>query len=456
MPAILRIVSLRRRLTLALTVLILAVFGSAALFVDQAADRTMQQRFDATLLVRANAIAALLAGAYGDTHGREPVATGDSTSWYQLRCGHRLLAHTMVLERTPHAAGQPAFADTRLASGIDVRQVTLAWQPEAQGAARASTLPTPCALDYAMAVGSFHGMLHDIDLILIGSLLFACLLIILATPWVGGRALRPLAALTRVMADIGPDTPDARLPASRTAELAPLTRRFNEVLARMDDGIARERRFAAGVAHEFRTRLAELRVLVDVETRYPSGRAVGPLLAEVGAICGELEATVAALLQLTRIQAGLEQLQLEQVPLAPVIERIVARHRQAAAARGLTLHLDDTVPTPIGVRADVTLLEVVLDNLLGNAMAYAPDAGTIALRIDARACTVSNAAPELEVADVARLSQPFWRKSPAGSGHAGLGLALAAAAAKAMHLRLNFTLENGRLCASLAWDTPAA
>lgn len=452
MPHLTRTYSLRKRLTIALTALILAVFGSAAFVVDHQVDQAMQQRFDTDLLLRAGAAADLLASSLTATRAAPPnaatAAPGD-TGWFQLRCGSRRLAHSMRLDLPPATGPALIFTDARLADGTAVRVVSLPWPANAAPGHAGSTAPA-CVLDYAVATAAFQAALRDIDLILVGSLLLACLLVVLATPWVGRRALRPLTALARVMADIGPDTPGARLPASHTAELVPLTDRFNEVLARMDDGMARERRFAAGVAHEFRTRLAELRVLVEVETRYPSGRDAVALLAEVGHICAELEATVTALLQLTRIQAGLEQAHIEAVPLAGVIERVTARHLPAAQARGLALDitLADATAT---VDADPTLLEVVFDNLLGNAIEYAAENGGIELRAEPGRWTVCNAAPLLQADDVPRLGQQFWRKSPAGSGHAGLGIALATAAAKAMHMRLGFTLADDRLCAALTW-----
>lgn len=458
MSGLTRTYSLRKRLTIALTVLILAVFGSAAFVVDYQVDHAMQRRFDTELLMRADAAADLLERTAVHPPAEAPdadeVTPPADNGWFQLRCGGRLLAHTMQLDLPPADGAEPRFLDAQLADGTGVRVVSLPWSVDG-GPKSGTAAPAACVLDYAVAAATFSASLRDIDLILVGSLLLACLLVVLATPWVGGRALRPLTALSQVMADIGPDTPGARLPTSHTAELVPLTDRFNEVLARMDDGIARERRFAAGVAHEFRTRLAELRTLVEVELRYPSGRDAATLLAEVGHICAELEATVTALLQLTRIQAGLDQAHIEPVPLAAASERIVARHQPAAEARGLTLDIAMDAAA-VTIDADPTLLEVVFDNLLGNAIEYAADRATITLRAGPGRWAVCNPAPLLQPDDVPRLGQQFWRKSPGGSGHAGLGIALAGAAARAMHMHLDFSLEDGRLCAALAWPVRAS
>src|SRR5699024_10675849 len=119
--------------------------------------------------------------------------------------------------------------------------------------------------------------------------------------------LKPLAVLGENMRGIGPHAPGQRLPPAGTRELEPLVACFNEVLTRMDEGLARERQFAGALAHETRTRLAELRTLVEVERRYPSGCPTAELLGEIGGIGGELESTVSGLLLLTRLDAGIEK-----------------------------------------------------------------------------------------------------------------------------------------------------
>jgi signal transduction histidine kinase len=239
------------------------------------------------------------------------------------------------------------------------------------------------------------------------------------------------------------------LPASRTTELAPLVTRFNEVLMRMDAGLARERQFASGLAHEFRTRIAELRALVDVERRHPSGRDLDAVLAEVGSINAELEATVTALLQLTRIQSGLTAARPESLALGPLLARLRARHQGAAQARGVQVTGTSGDAPAVTVKADPALLEIVLDNLLGNAVAYAPSGSAVTLHATATRIDVCNAAPALQAEDIANFGQRFWRKDAQGAGHAGLGLALASAAAQALGAQLAFELRDGQLTATL-------
>lgn len=454
--------SLRTRLTLLLALAVLLVFGAAAKIVDWRADSEMQQRFDASLLAQAQSLAALTQIENGRiTVDAENAATAvfpgyADASWYELRCGGVVVARTAEVPPPVAVAEQPVFADAQLRNGRALRAVALRFTPVREGGHAATPGAPACVLRYALDSGPLDDLLGTLDIILLGSLLGACVLVMLVTPWLVRRGLRPLSVLDRAISRIGPDTPEARLPSSDTTELVPLVARFNEVLARMDEGLARERQFAAGLAHEFRTRLAELRMLVDVERRYPSGRAVHSLLGEVGNIGIELEATVTALLQLTRIQSGLEHSRPESVLLSALLARVCARHQDAARARDVRVETSVECDPDYAIETDPALLEIVLDNLLGNAVAYAPRGSVVGMQATLGGVTVRNQAPALQMDDLASFGQRFWRKDAQGAGHAGLGLALAGAAARALKMSLAFELDDGVLHATVRWPMPGA
>ena len=109
-------------------------------------------------------------------------------------------------------------------------------------------------------------------------------------------------------------------------------------------------------------------------------------------------------------------------------------------------------PSPGSCTSDTesALLESVLDNLLGNAVAYAPAGSTVTLRTRRDVIEVRNPAPSLQPDDIANFGQRFWRKGVQGAGHAGLGLALASAASRALGVRLDFRLEDGALVATVS------
>lgn len=459
-----RITSLRGRLTLLLALATLITLGSAAWVVDWRADSEMQQRFDSVLLARAQAFAAFTRfedGKVEFTSSNEgaPIFPGSGRSWYELRCAGREVARTSLLPPRISVGAQPHFADAFQHDDFVLRVVALRFIPaldnggDDDGSGAATSAPV-CNLRYAVDRDPLDDLLATLDWILLGSIFGACALVLLLTPLLVRRGLRPLSALAGAMADIGPDAPSRRLPDSGTRELAPLVARFNDVLARMDAGLARERDFAAGLAHELRTRLAELRTLVEVETRYPSDRNARDLLGEVGLIGAELEATVTALLQLTRIESGLARVDREPVAILPLLAR--ARSRHAVLAIGRNIRVQIAVKSDAVLAADPALIEIIFDNLIGNAVAYSPAGSAVLLEARPYCLEVINPAPALHKDDLLNFGQRFWRKDESGSSHAGLGLALAAASARVQHMTMRFTLdETHRLHAVLDWSAVA-
>lgn len=448
--------SLSGRITLLLLVTALLLLGGGSLVMDHQVDHALEHRIRQDLLSQASeVIETLQAEPKGPPSSEAPPASllGHGAYFYTIRCeGHEWL----------HSATPPPMLPARWPGGAaatpHIGEEVLPGRRHLGWVMQAFTLPAPagatsaasrtCRLLLMQDHSRLEAIMWNIDWVLALGPALALLIALVAVPLIVRRVLRPLDALGERMGDIGPNAPGRRLAAAGVRELDPLIARFNEVLARMDEGLARERQFAGGLAHETRTRLAELRALCEVESRYPSGRPLPALLGELGAIGAELENTVNALLLLTRLQSGLEPPQPAEVDPADLLERLRHRHEPAARRRRVTLQLERTGDAT-GWRTDPTLLEVVLGNLVGNACSYAPAGDTVRIRVDDRAIVIENAAPELDTDDLAHFGQRFWRKQPPHSGHAGLGLALAGAAAQALRLQLGYRLRDGRLQARL-------
>jgi signal transduction histidine kinase len=470
--------SLSRRITLLLVATSLLVFAGGSLVMDHLVDHELKRRFHQGLLTQAQALTATLELEpwHLEPDNAAWLSAGllsDAALHYDIRCGGRELAHSQAPPpQTPPdwpeaAQRKPMLGEMVLADGRHMGWTMMAFRlPLGEGWGRTPaereqrwregkhTVSRDCRLLLMQDRSRLDSIMLGMDWIFALGPLLALGVALFAVPLIVRRGLRPLGLLGERMGDIGPNEPGHRLAPTGMRELDPLVARFNEVLARMDDGLARERQFAGGLAHETRTRLAELRTLCEVESRYPSGRPLPALLAELGAIGAELETTVNALLLLTRLQSGLEQPRLDKVDPVALLERLLQRHEAAARQRGVGLRLERPA-APVEWRSDPALLEVVLGNLLGNACSYAPAGDTVQARVEAAALVVENAAPDLDAADLAHFGQRFWRKQPPHSGHAGLGLALAAAAAQALRLELDYRLRDGRLQARLhRADTP--
>jgi signal transduction histidine kinase len=465
--------TLSARITLLLLVTSLAILGAGSLTMDWRIDNEMEQRFEQGMLAQAQALVSpiVIEPDHLEPESSAWLSAGmlgvGSQAYYEIRCGDLGIA---VSKPEPPVrpsdwpgprSKTPRFGqfgggwnrqlgwvvldfDAPLGEGWGV---TEAQRQSTWDNTRNRLISRDCSILLLQSRHQLNQIMMSIDWILLLGPTLALLIAFIAVPPIVRRGLRPLHALGERMRDIGPSAPGQRLPPSGIRELDPLVERFNGVLARMDEGLARERQFASGLAHETRTRLAELRALTEVERRYPSGRSMADILTELGTIGGELEATVSALLLLTRLQSGLQPPQPQALPLGPWLERISQHPRVLAAARGVQVQLQIDPAQQLFI--DPALFEVALGNLLGNACAYAPAGDTVRLRIDAGGVSIDNAAPALDPADLSKLGQRFWRKQQPDPGHAGLGLALAQAAASALRWRIRFRLVEQRLYAQL-------
>jgi two-component system sensor histidine kinase QseC len=246
------------------------------------------------------------------------------------------------------------------------------------------------------------------------------------------RSLRPLRDVADAAREIGPAELHRRLPeAGLPAELLPISARVNELLGRLGEAFARERRFTSDVAHELRTPIAELRAVTEVALRWPDDGATAiESLRDAHQIAGQMQTLVATLLALVRVDRGAAA-EVRDVALAPAVTGAARELRAtgaaaAAAARGIEVE----VPGDAVVSAEPALLASVLRNVLSNALEYRDAASPVrcaARRAGPRwVLSVENGAPGLSADDLAHLFEPFWRKDAARSDpvHAGLGLAL--------------------------------
>ncbi len=456
-----KIRSLTARVAVLVGVTIVVVLGVAATLMDNMVDSQAERRFNNGLVTQARVLESLVnigpAGVklekaeqphmdlrYDLAPATWAVACTDGSRIASEPPPVRYPRHWQTVEST-----HPALVDLQV-SGQPVRAVMFRFN-----AGNGMSMPTPlhhsCRLVFMRSIARLDDVLHTIDIILLVVPALALLLVLGLIPLLVRRGLRPLSALGESMQTIGPQAAGQRLAVTGTRELDPLVARFNEVLARMDEGIARERDFAGALAHETRTRLAELRALVEVEQHYPGGRPLDALLREVADIRSDLEATVSSLLLLTRLDADIQELQWADVDVGRALHRSVDRLASKSTQRDVDWewHINAAV---VHARVDRALLDVILDNLLGNACAYACAGSKVSIELAPGHLTVDNATTDLTREEVNKFGRRFWGKHHGDEAHAGLGLAMAGAAARAMDKTMAFRLDDRqRLQARLGW-----
>lgn len=309
-------------------------------------------------------------------------------------------------------------------------------------------------LTFAVAQSRMEGdarlrqLLTDLILGGVACCVALCLLLVLALRY----ALRPLARVGEQAAAMGTASLHERFAVEMLpGEIQSIVARLNDLMARLQEGFERERRFSGYLAHELRTPLAAIRSTSEVALKWPE-QASPDDHAEIAQLAARLQQTVDGLLALARAETLSAEIVREEVALRPLVGECIALHAERAREREVMLipQLDAA-----GVlQTDARLLRIIVTNLIANAVEYAPSGGAVKLTCGTtnRLLEVTNAAPSLTAGDVAHLFERLWRKDAARSddSHAGLGLSLAQSCAQALGLTLVAELDaSGQLTVSL-------
>ncbi|MGC5051618.1 ATP-binding protein [Micromonospora sp. DT48] len=243
------------------------------------------------------------------------------------------------------------------------------------------------------------------------------------------RTLEPVGRASRAARAITEGLLATRLPVRGRDEFSAWAASFNEMAEALEAKIAalhraqeRERRFTADVAHELRTPVTALvgaaSLLGDHLDHLPGdARRAGELLVTDVV---RLRRLVEDLMEISRLDAGREVVDLTDVDVPALVHRIVA-----ARGRPDQVAIDGA---PLRLRTDPRRLERVLGNLIANAVQHG--AGEIRVRAnrsgDRVHVDVTDQGPGIPAEHLPRLFDRFHKVDPARSGGgSGLGLAIA-------------------------------
>src|SRR4051794_1106221 len=236
----------------------------------------------------------------------------------------------------------------------------------------------------------------------------------------GRRPVRRLTENVEVIARTEDLTP---LPVEGDDEIARLATAFNGMLAALSASRDRQRRLVADAGHELRTPLTSLRTNLDLLLQSDAAGGLDPaaraeLLDDVGAQIEEMSNLVGDLVELARDEPLRPVV--EQVDLAEVVERAVARARRRGT--GLTFEIDSE---PWWVTGESASLERAVTNLLDNAVKWSPPGGTVRIRLNHGSLTVDDEGPGIAEADREQVFDRFYRADESRSmPGSGLGLSI--------------------------------
>jgi heavy metal sensor kinase len=423
-------IRLRLALVFALAMaVVLAAFGT---FVYLRLRASLDEQLDDRLQARAAAISTVVRS--GDLPNAERLLSGDDDFAQVLEPDGSVLA-------APGLESTPLLSRTERAQGRTSTLVVERNVERGDGADKSRLLATPAnsqGRPVIVVVGESLEERNEALAGLLAALLIggpiALLLASLAGYLLAGAALRPVEAMRRRAAQISPETARARLPLPEARdEIFRLGETLNAMLARLDEGVARERRFVADASHELRTPLAALQTELELALRRP--RTPAQLERALQSAREEVERLVRLsedLLVLAAAEEGRLPLRRSRFAGSDLLATVAGRFATRASAGGRAIEV--ATASNGTVDGDRLRLEQALGNLVDNALRHG--AGTV--RLEARR---ENGSVALRVSDegvgfppsfLPRAFERFSRADDARTrGGAGLGLALVDAVARA-------------------------
>ncbi len=273
----------------------------------------------------------------------------------------------------------------------------------------------------------------------------ATLLAVLAGLWVSRGLSAPLLDLTAAAARMAQGDLSARAPTRAKGrprdEIEQLAGRFNDMAAKLESSfqaLSAERdalrRFIADASHELRTPITALKMANEL-LQGPAGddpAIRAEFLTQNATQLARLEWITRNLLDLSRLDAGIAQLELAEHAVAELLASAARPFARAAEQKGIRLVVH---PTPLVVRCDRARIEIALSNLIENALKFTPAGGRVEVCAEAEGGharllvrdTGIGVAPE----DRPHVFERFYRGKNHRAEGSGLGLAIVKSIAQA-------------------------
>lgn len=411
--------SLASRVILMTTMAVCFAVALVALGAYVTVKMSLENSLDDSLLSRAQQVSSSLRG--------EPLTQEQVPAWAAGASDVRVFVvgsngHAVGLGRAQEQipVGEAEIAVASGSSGRSIRTVTL-------NTGEFRVVAVPCGADFAVVLSQNMApqerVLKRLGAVM---LLFGLAGVIgaAAAGWAVARnGLRPVRRLTRNVERIARTEDLQPLPVEGDDEIARLATAFNDMLIALSASRDRQRRLVADAGHELRTPLTSLRTNLDLLLQADASGGLGDaarreLLDDVRAQIEEMSNLVGDLVELARDEPL--RAVVEQIDLAEVVDRAVARARRRGAE--LTFDVDTE---PWWVTGESASLERAVTNLLDNAVKWSPPGGTVRIRLNHGTLTVDDEGPGIAPGDRDHVFDRFYRSEESRSmPGSGLGLSI--------------------------------
>ena len=260
------------------------------------------------------------------------------------------------------------------------------------------------------------------------------------------QAIKPLNHLEERIRARSPDDLSPLDVDAVPMEVAPLVSSVNDLLLRLKDSIATQKRFLADAAHQLKTPLAGLRMQADLAQREnASAEDLKQSLRQIGRSSIRATHTVNQLLALARAESSNAVMSHQTCDLADLTMDVI----RDCVPRAMDKHIDvgyegpDPGTSGYTLQGNATLLKEMIRNLVDNAINYTTSSAAKSGMITARVLSdpfskvlvvqVEDSGPGIPTAERELIFQPFYRVLGTEADGSGLGLPIVLEIARQHH-----------------------
>ena len=385
---------------------------------------------EALVITRSQDLAQLV--ATGDVPAVLPVSR--STSAQVIDTGGRVIASTGDIEgQAPIVAeigatgGVTTLTVPTLDSGDDGEQEGEADDDEGPYLVAVTAADTPTGQVVILVAGSLaaaEAAASTLTPLLIGGIPLLAVVVGITTWILAGRTLKPVRLMTEEAGQITATDLERRIPLPGSGdEIQHLAETLNQMLDRLDDSIATQRRFVADASHELKSPLTSLLAMTEVASQHPETIDLERFAADAHAESKRLALLVDDLLTLARSDEGAFDIERSRFDLSALLTEEASR----LSPTGVAVQVAQT--DPIIVEADRRKLAQAIRNVIDNASRHA--AGNVWVETqqthDHVDIVVADDGPGIPQADRQKIFHRFVRLDDARSrdqGGTGLGLSV--------------------------------
>ncbi len=291
-------------------------------------------------------------------------------------------------------------------------------------------------------------ILNNLIRVLLISFPLMLLVQFIASSLAASKAIKPVHQLIQTTSGISYSNLGTRLDLpEHMDELFDLTKTINELLARIETSLQQQKQFTSDASHEIRTPLSAIRGTLEVLIRKQRDpKLYEEKIAEVISQVDRLDILLDQLLQLARIESGIIHVKKETLPLSRLINTLKERWDETANLSQIKVHVN--IDNQAVVAVDRLFLELILNNLVSNAIKYGRENGNVFLSWHeaTKTLSVKDDGQGISENDLPNIFNRFYRVDESRSSTvkgSGLGLSIVKELAEIQQIALAVNSQPG-------------